>query len=112
MSTIDHLLTRQATLLRRTPTGPADELGDPTWEVVAEPIVCELQPAGSSEDHGDNLQTSQWRVFLPASAADVGGWDALELDGETYELAGDPGIHWHPRLGAVDHVEATLVRVR
>jgi hypothetical protein len=110
--TLDHLLTRQATLLRRTPTGPEDELGDPTWEIVAEPIACELQPAGSSEDHGDNVQSSSWRVFLPASCADVAGWDALELDGETYELAGDPSPLWHPRLQTVDHVEAIVTRVR
>lgn len=110
--TIEHLLTRQATLLRRSPTGPADELGDPTWDVVAEPVACELQPAGSSEDHDDNVQSSSWRIFLPASCADLGGWDALELDGELYELTGDPGVEWSPRLRQVSHVEALVARVR
>ena len=110
--TIDRLLTRQATLLRRTPSDALDELGDPTWDIVEEAVACELQPTGSSEDHADNVQSSSWRLFLPASCADVAGWDAVDLDGERYELAGDPGPVWSPRLQTVDHVEAIVVRVR
>jgi hypothetical protein len=109
---LDALLTRAATLYRRTYDGPPDELGDPTWTEITGPVACELQQAGSTEALGDAVQVSTWRVFLPVGASDVGGWDALELDGDRYELVGDPWPVWNPRLAAYDHVEALVQRVR
>ena len=54
------------------------------------------------------MQVGSWRAFLPASTTDLAGWDALVVDGVTYELAGHPNPVHNLRLGTVDHVEASL----
>ena len=109
--TLDHLLTRTGTLLRRVPSGE-DALGDFTYTVVEDAVACELQQAGSGEEHEGATQTSRWRVWLPAGAGDLGGWDAIRVDGQVYELDGDPAPVWHPPSRSVHHVEAEAVRVR
>ena len=111
MTAVTTLLTRQATLLQRSP-GAADELGDPTWIEVGVPVECELQPSGANEAHGDALQVSTWRLFLGPEHATASGWDAVEVGGELFELVGDPAPIWNPRALAYDHVEATVQRVR
>lgn len=108
--TLDHLLTRPATLLLRTRSGE-DALGDPTYETASIPVVCELQQTSSSEDHEGGLQLTRYRVWLPADAP-LEGWDALELDGAVYELDGDPNPVWHPPTRSVHHVEAAVSRAR
>ena len=110
-ATLDHLLTRRATLLRRAPAGE-DSAGDLTYTVVETAVACEIQQAGSGEDHEGAIQTSRFRVWLPAGATDLGGWDAIQVDGSTYELDGDPWPVWHPPTRTVHHVEAEAVLVR
>jgi hypothetical protein len=105
------LLTLDATLLRRSQDGAPDEYGDPTWTTVSESVACEVQQEGASEDHGDAVQTSTYRAILAADAADVRGWDALDLAGVVYELDGDAWTVRNPRTGVVSHVEARVRRV-
>jgi hypothetical protein len=106
------LLTRPATLLRRSYTGAADEFGDPTYVEVTSDVVVEIQQAGTSEALEGQVMSASYRVFLPATEATLAGWDALDVDGERYELDGDPAPQYNPRLGAVSHVEALASRVR
>jgi hypothetical protein len=108
---IDALLTLEAQLLRRSQDGPPDEYGNPAWEAVAEPVTCELQQEGATEAEGGAVQVSAWRVYLAAAAADVRGWDALEVAGATYEVDGDAWTVRNPRTGAISHVEARVRRV-
>lgn len=107
------LLTLDAQLLRRDPSGPPDEYGNPGWVAVGEPVKCELQLTTSFEDHDAAVQTSTYRAILePAAAAtEVRGWDALEQDGITYELDGDAWRARNPRTGVFSHVEAVVRRV-
>jgi hypothetical protein len=107
---IGGLLTLDAQLLRRDQSGPPDEYGNPGWVVVGEPVACELQMQTSFEDHGAALQSSTYRLIL-APLAGVRGWDALELDGVTYELDGDAWLARNPRTGQLSHVEAIVRRV-
>lgn len=103
---IDRLLPYSATLLRRSPTGPVDEYGDPTFEEVEQATRCELQQSGSREDADAAVQIVTWRVWLPPDAP-ARGWDALRLDdGRLLELEGDAFAVRNPRTGIVHHVEA------
>jgi hypothetical protein len=106
------LLTREATLLQRSYDGPPDEYGDPTWQEVATDVPCELQPGGASEALGDAVQLSTWRLILGPAHVAATGWDAVELEGERYELVGDPAPFWNPRTRQYDHLEAIVQRVR
>ena len=95
-----------ATLLTRSPTGPPDEYGNPTNEVVETPTRCELQQSGAREELDGTVQVVTWRVFLPA-AAPAQGWDALRLaDGRELELNGNAWPVVNPRTGELHHVEA------
>lgn len=109
-SPTDRLLTRPATLLERQPAGE-DGYGDQTFKVVSRDVVCELQWAGSREEHEDGTQVSTWRLWLPAEAADLRGWDAVRTDDGVYELNGDPWPVRHPRTGLTHHVEAYCTRL-
>jgi hypothetical protein len=108
--TLDHLLTRPATLVQRDATGE-DALGDPTYGLVETATVVELQQVGSGEDLDGGLLTSRYRVWLPADAP-IDGWDAIEVGGETYELDGDPNPVWNPSTQSVHHVEAEVTLAR
>jgi len=111
--TIDHLLPYDGTLLRRTAdyeTG--DEYGNPTWDEVGEPVKCWLEPMGSREELGTDpaVQIRSYRLFLPPETPPR-GWDAITVDGVTYELDGDSFMRASLIAGnAAHHVEA-YVRV-
>lgn len=110
MTTLDHLLTLDADLVRRQPADPLDpdvELED----VVVGTTRCELQQTTAGEVLEGRIMATGWRVFLPADV-DLAGVDALRVDGELLELDGDP---WHvrnPRTSSVHHVEAQVRRTR
>jgi hypothetical protein len=104
--TIDRLLHDDATLLRRSATGPADEYGNPTYEVVEEPTRCRLEQAGTREELDGAVQVGTWRIFLPLGAP-ARGWDAVRLaDGRVLELQGDAYLAHSALTGAPHHVEA------
>jgi hypothetical protein len=107
---LDHLLTRPATMLLRAPAGE-DANGDATFDVVERATVCELQLQSTGEDHEGGLLASRWRVFLPADV-ELDGWDALIVDGVTLELEGEATRVWNPLTQSVHHVEADLTRAR
>lgn len=106
-----HLLTRPATLVRRDSADPLE----PDAELVpvdAGETLCELQQSTDTEHHDGRVQSTTWRVWLPAELAGVTGWDALRVDGELFELDGDPWPVRNPRTSVVSHVEARVTRTR
>jgi hypothetical protein len=108
---VETMLKTPCTLVTRTQDGPPDEYGNPTWTEVERPTMCELQQAGATEEIGDAVQASRWRVFLPADAP-VRGWDAIRLDdGTLLELAGDAWPVRNLLTDAVSHVEAEALRI-
>jgi hypothetical protein len=105
------LMKMPCTLLTRAQDGAPDEYGNPTWTAQERPTVCELQQAGATEELGDAVQASRWRLFLPADAP-ARGWDGIRLDdGTVLELAGDAWPVRNLLTDAVSHVEADVVRV-
>ena len=107
-SPTDRLLVTPATLLVRVEDG-ADTYGDAVYKVVRSDTLCNLQQAGSREDHERAIQLSSWRVFLPPDVQ-LRGWDAVEVDEGVYELNGDPAQWRSPVTGVAHYVEAMAVR--
>jgi hypothetical protein len=105
------LMTRQGTLLHRSQDGAPDEYGDPSWVTVEQGAALELQQEVSYEAEGGALQLSTWRLFLPPYLG-VDGWDAVDIDGEVYELEGDAWLARNPRTGENTHIEARVRRLR
>ena len=104
-----HLLTRTATMLRRDAVDPLD----PDAELASVPAgttLCELQQVNEDDANDGRTQVSSWRVWLPADV-ELAGTDALEVDGELFELEGDPWPVRNPRTSVVSHVEARARRV-
>ena len=106
------LLTVEGELLLRAPSPSPDADGVQTWTETPLPVLCELQQEIASEANGAMLETTLWRLFLPATVAPR-GWDALRLpgDGVMFELEGDAWAVRNPRSGQVSHVEARVRRV-
>jgi hypothetical protein len=78
---------------------------------IVEDVLVELQQAGSSEFADGGIVQSRYRVWLGASAP-LSGWDAIEVDGQTFELDGDANAVWNPTLRTVHHVECEVVLTR
>lgn len=96
--------------MRRSQSGTIDDYGDEVQDVTLIATLCELQQQQRSED-GEMGEASKdtWRLFFAAGESiDTG--DAVELDGEVYELTGDPWLVRNPRTGSNSHIEATARR--
>lgn len=70
---------------------------------------CSVQPTQSTEDNGDGrvLVTTTTTIYAPLSWPG-GPIDAVEIDGERWQVQGKPRRWEHPRLG---HVEVTVTEV-
>lgn len=110
---IEALLPHAATLVARAYVGEPDEYGNPTAIETETATRCELQQVGSREENGEALEVTTWRCWLPpeTAALDARGWDAIRVDGRTYELSGDVWGVVNPRTGETHHAEAMLTRV-
>jgi len=110
---IANLLNLPCQITRRRASGVEDRYGNeiPTENTVS--TVCELQ--GSSQRVGNepsghnDLSRTKWSIFLPAGT-DVDSADLVIVDGQEYELDGDPWNVRNPRTQSESHVEATLIR--
>lgn len=107
-------LTRPCTI-RHRPVLDEDpevnEYGDP---VPGAPIVvetfCEIQQR--QRDEGDDqgeLSDTRWLLVL-AAGEQIGSADTVVVDGQAFELVGDPWPVWDRLVGAADHIEATVRR--
>ena len=104
------LLNRPCTIIRRSESEDLDAHFNPILEEVEVQTVCELQQQRRDEpgDHGE-LSDTRWLLILPAGTAiDTG--DGVVVDGDTYEMVGDPWPARNPRTQEESHIEATLRR--
>lgn len=97
------LLTRPCVLVTRTP-GPPDVYGDPSWVESRNNALCYAEQTVASEPGDPNYQADEWRVLLPAGAA-VDGLDAVEVDGQRFEVLGPPWTAKDPRFNRDHHIE-------
>ena len=105
----ERLLTTVCTIVTFA-EGTADEYGDATPSETQAATVCHYEQVTSSEAEGAAVEESEWRVWLPASAAGVSGADRLIIGGESYTLTGDASPLIRPTTGLVDHVECIIRR--
>src|SRR5689334_17240639 len=104
------LLNRPVTITRRLPSSDTDGYGNEIPDEDTVETVCELQQQQRTEpgDEGE-LSSTRWLAIFPAGT-DLRTGDAIEVDGATYEVFGDPWPARNPRTRAESHVEATVVR--
>lgn len=104
-------LTRPCTILRHTDSGTVNDYGDPIAGDPDETVtVCELQQRQRDEgDQQGELSDTHWNLYLPAGVV-IGTADTVLVDGQAYELVGDPWPAWDRVVQRVDHVEATVRR--
>ena len=101
------LINRDCTLLRRTPSG-TDELGNEIQTDDVVETVIELQQRRADE-HDNTVSDTDWiGFFLPGE--DVRSGDAVVVDGQKYEVVGDPALWRNPRTQTMSHIEAGLRR--
>lgn len=104
------LLNRPVTITRNLPSADEDEYGNEIPDEETVETVGELQQTRRDEpsDSGEVSRTT-WLLVLPAGT-DIRTGDSVDVDGERYELTGDPWPARNPRTRAESHVEATLIR--
>lgn len=108
---IAHLLTRACTVTNRTDSGAVDDYGNPVPAETEVDTTCELQQQRRSEPVGEGeLSDTLWLLVLPAGTTiDTG--DKVTVDGQEFEMVGDPWPVREPRTGQESHLEASVRRV-
>jgi hypothetical protein len=110
---LEDLLNRPCTITRRSESGTIDDYGNDIPDEETVETVCELQqrtrltdgePAGQGE-----LSDTRWLLVLPAGT-DIRTGDTVEVDGQVYEMFGDPWPARNPRTQEESHVECNLRR--
>lgn len=106
------LLNRPCLLVQRSASGDLDRFGNPKRDETTVATVCELQQQRRTEagDAGE-LSDTTWALFLPAGT-DVTTADTVIVDGQEYELVGEPWDARNPRTQVMSHIEATCRRTR
>jgi hypothetical protein len=107
---LSQLINRPCTITRRSESGVEDAYGNDVPEETVVETVCELQQQRRDEpDQQGEVSDALWiAFFLPGTAVHTG--DVLTVDGEQYEVVGDPWHPRNPRTQAEGQVEATLRR--
>jgi hypothetical protein len=101
-------LRRQVTIQHHTESGELDVYGNDIPTVVEVNTVGELQQK-SRDEAGDALSQTDWRLYLPAQTP-IDTNDVVLVDGEAFEVVGDPWQAFNPRTGDYEHVEVSLRR--
>lgn len=105
----DGLLTRTATITTTVDTGTLDRHGNHTLATSSSTVKCELQQDSRDESTvAGTVATSQWVLILPPNVV-LNPGDRVEVDGQQYDVHGQPWAAHDPLTGQIDHVEATLV---
>jgi hypothetical protein len=102
------MLNRPCTITRRVDEGDTDEYGNPMATLHDLETVCELQQQTRGENDED-ISATTWRLILPAGTH-VSTRDTITVDGEEFEVTGDPWPARNPRTRVVSHIEATVER--
>jgi hypothetical protein len=101
---------RDVSLVRRTKSG-TDAYGNDAFTTTTTVVKGAFAPGGSTEQvQGQDVLITQPTVYLPAGT-DVSAVDAIDIDGDRFEVDGTPN-HWmNPFTGWQPGVEVRLRRV-
>ncbi len=87
-----------------------DEYNNQTTSDTVTPTLGAFWPSSSS-DNADGARTVEtWSGLLPLDV-DLETGDAVDVDGETFEVTGKPVRQYNPRSGAFSHWEFDAERV-
>lgn len=107
---LSQIVNRPCTITRRLASVSEDEFGNEIPDEEEVVTVCELQQRSTDElgEQGE-LADARWQAFFfPAEAIRTG--DKLTVDGEEYEVVGDPWRARDPLTQAGSHIEVNLRR--
>lgn len=110
--TLARLLNRPCLITHRSPSETPDEYGDKVPAETTVETVCELQAqqgirTGSESE--DQVSDNRLKLFLPAGT-EIGAADTVTIDGEDYEVSGEPWQARNPISQTFSHVEAAVYR--
>lgn len=108
LSSITNLFKRSVTIQHHTESGNLDAYGSDISSVEEITVMGELQQHSRDEAEGTISQTN-WMLFLPAKTP-IDTNDVVFIEGQTYEVIGDPWQAKNPRTGEIAHVEVSLRR--
>jgi len=100
------------TLIKRAVSGQ-DAYGNDTYtETQVNVDYCVFQPAGSNENliFTDQISTTD-TIFMPFGT-DVTALDAIDYNGDRYEVVGDPGEWVSPFSGRVSPIRVSVSIVK
>lgn len=101
--------TQTVTLVRRA-KGEPDALGNDTWAETPVDVQAVYAPGSSNETvQGRDSLTVTAIVYLPASTR-VDALDAVEVDGQRFEVDGEPITWRHALTGWAPGIEVRLRR--
>lgn len=104
------LINRPCAIVRRRQLEERDEDGDRKTGEAEVATVCELQqdPSFRRESEGE-LSDTRWKIFFKVGE-EIDSGDAVLVDGERYEVLGEPWHARNPRTQQASHVEVTARR--
>lgn len=104
------LLNLPVTIVRRAVSGELDEYGS---DMAIETLIAtrgELQQIRRDEPVAeDETFRADWLLVLPADTP-LATSDVVVVEGQEYEVVGDPAVWRNPRTQALSHLEATVRR--
>lgn len=104
------LINRPCTITRRSESGNTDDYGNDVPDEETVETVCELQQTQRMEPGNEGeLSDTHWTLFL-LPGTEISGADVVTVDGESYEVVGDPWNARNPLTQLPSHIEASLRR--
>ena len=101
---------QSVSLVKRTKSG-VDAFGNDVFTTTSTVVSGVFAPGGSSEQiQGQDVIVSQPTVYLPAGT-DVAAVDAIDINGDRFEVDGSPNDWRNPFTGWRPAVEVRLRRV-
>jgi hypothetical protein len=100
------------TLIRRTLSGTQDEYGNDVYNETPSTIYgCVFVPASSGESlvFQDQVNTTD-TIFMPAGTV-VSPLDAIEYNGDKYEVMGKPSAWTSPFSGRVSPIRINVNKI-
>ena len=101
---------RSVSLVRRSKSG-TDAYGNDVFATTSTVVAGAFAPGGSTEQvQGQNVVITQPTLYLPPGT-DVSAVDAIDIDGDRFEVDGTPTDWVNPFTGWNPGVEVRLKRV-
>jgi hypothetical protein len=108
--TISTLLNRACTITHRSTGATVDAYGSEIPATAATATVCELQQQQRTESNErGTVAEDVWLLVLPAGTT-IAADDTVTVDGDVFQVHGDPWPVRNPRTQTIHHLEATVRR--